>query len=68
MQKETKSLYCKVRAGFIIQGTSLAMWCQENGIARQYAAKVLKNEKNGPKATELKIKLIQAAEGNYVRS
>lgn len=54
-------LYTKVKAGFLLQGTSLHRWCIENGIQRQNAAQALKGVWKGQKSKELREKISQAA-------
>ncbi len=54
-------LYTQVKAGFLLQGTSLHKWCLENGIHRQNAAQALKGTWQGEKSMALKIKIILAS-------
>lgn len=56
-----RDLYNRVRAGFITQDTSLQAWCRENDVIRQNAMSCLVGLWNGPKALELRAKLIKAA-------
>jgi hypothetical protein len=60
-QSPGKTLLATVRAGYIVKGTSLYRWCQDNGINRQYAAEVLTGRRNGPKAKALRQRLITNA-------
>ncbi|WP_210252765.1 hypothetical protein, partial [Agrobacterium vitis] len=55
------SLLARVRSGFIYQGTSLSKWCLENGVCRVWAADALKGKRNGPKAEELRRRLLLRA-------
>jgi hypothetical protein len=57
----SKELHQKVRAGFIVQGTSLNAWCQKNSITRQYADLVLLKKRDGDKARELRRRIVEAA-------
>jgi hypothetical protein len=50
-----------VRAGFIQQGTSLAKWCTEQGISRQWATASLAGIRKGPAARTLAARLVKAA-------
>lgn len=50
-----------VRGAFVQQGTSLAKWCLENSVTRQYASAVLTGGRNGPSAQKLRLKIIRAA-------
>lgn len=54
-------LYTRVKAAFLLQGTSLNKWCLENDVRRQNAAHALKGVWNGPKSTELRGLIISAA-------
>ena len=51
----------RVRAGFLLQGTSLNSWCKEAGIARQNADQVLLGQWKGPKASALMVRILAAA-------
>ncbi|CAK6715499.1 conserved hypothetical protein (fragment) [Vibrio harveyi] len=61
INNQDSDLYTKVKAGFLLRGTSLHRWCIDNGVKRQAAAQALKGIWNGPKSTDLKQKLIEAA-------
>ena len=50
-----------VRAGFVVQGTSLARWCKVNGVYRENAYQVLRGVYDGRKAKALRRRLIEAA-------
>lgn len=50
-----------VRAGFILDGTTLNQWCKENGVHRSYAERALDGDVDGPKANELAWRLYVAA-------
>ncbi|MEC7308551.1 hypothetical protein [Vibrio crassostreae] len=54
-------LYTKVKAGFLLRGTTFSRWCIENNVQRQNATQALKGVWNGPKSTELKEKIIKSA-------
>jgi len=51
-----------VKAGFILKGTSLCAWCRSNGVDTGYASKALTGKQSGPKAQQLKARLIQASQ------
>ncbi len=51
-----------VRGRFIIQGTSLARWCRENNVDRVWASDALLGKRNGPKAIELRNRLVAVVE------
>ncbi|GHW89636.1 hypothetical protein VCSRO6_0761 [Vibrio cholerae] len=54
-------LYTQVKAGFLLQGTSLNRWCVENGVHRQNAAQALKGLWKGERSNSLKEKIIVAS-------
>jgi len=57
----SKELLVLVRAGFVQQNTSLAKWCAENSVSRQWATAVLIGSRNGPKASGLREKILNVA-------
>ncbi|MFI3273733.1 hypothetical protein [Vibrio sp.] len=61
LNNSNNDLYTKVKAGFLLKGTSLHRWCIDNEVKRQAAAQALKGIWNGPKSNELKQRLIEAA-------
>jgi hypothetical protein len=60
-QNEEIDLYTQVKAGFLLQGTSLNRWCIEHNVLRQNAAHALKGVWNGDKSKELRKIIIEAA-------
>lgn len=50
-----------VRAGFVIQGTTMAGWCAKNDVDRPNARLALLGAWDGPKARALRQRLISAA-------
>lgn len=62
------NLYAKVKAGFLLQGTSLHRWCIDNDVKRQNAAQALKGLWKGPKSQELCERLVNAAHINVAIS
>lgn len=55
------ALLREVRIGFIRQGTTLARWCDENGIKRTNARTTLVGLWNGPKGKAVRSKILRAA-------
>ncbi len=55
------ALLLVVRAGFVAQGTTLTSWCQEQGVARNWARQVLLGLRDGPAARRLRAQIIDAA-------
>lgn len=53
--------YPKVRAAFIVKGTSFSRWCAENGVSRAWAIAVLNSRQGGPAAISLRSRIIEAA-------
>ena len=50
---EGKARCKKARAGFIIQGTTLTLWCRENGTCIQNVRDAIFGKWQCPKATDL---------------
>jgi hypothetical protein len=55
------SLYRRVRASFILQGTTFFAWCSEHQICRQWATRCVTGEIAGPQAQRLARKIAAAA-------
>ncbi|HAS3799053.1 TPA: hypothetical protein I6300_003156, partial [Vibrio cholerae] len=53
-----KELYNKVKAGFIIKGTTLGAWCRQSGVKQQNVMSCLIGSWDGPKAKLLRAKVI----------
>lgn len=51
----------EIRAGFVLQGSSLGRWCRINGIDPGYAQHVLMGHRNGPAAKALRERIINAS-------
>lgn len=60
-EKDSPDLVTRVRAAFVLQGTTLNAWCLRNGLNRQYVDLSLRFVRNGPKAKALKAKTLKAA-------
>lgn len=54
-------LHRRVRAGFIVQGTSFKRWCQEQNIKPSNARDALIGRWDGPKGRALRARLVKAA-------
>ncbi len=54
-------LWNAVRAGFILQGSTLNRWCGANSIAPTWAGHALKGRRNGPATKRLRMRLIRAS-------
>tara|TARA_R110002124_G_scaffold61733_3_gene168980 strand:- start:138 stop:356 length:219 start_codon:yes stop_codon:yes gene_type:complete len=59
VRNETR--YLRVRAAFLIQGTSLHGWCEKNGVAMQNVRAALLGIWRGPKAYQMVAKVLLAA-------
>lgn len=57
----SRELYNQVRAGFIIKGDTLSVWCRENGISPTNAKQCLMGSWDGPKAKTLRKRIIKAS-------
>jgi hypothetical protein len=53
----------RVKAGFILRGSTFKAWCRENSIHPGYAHIVVAGKTNGPKALALRARIIRASEG-----
>lgn len=56
-----RELYLETRAGFVRAGTSLGVWCRENGVRPQNARQALMGAWAGPKATGLVARMVAAS-------
>jgi len=54
-----QELYNHVRAGFILQNTSLGEWCRMHGITQTNAKACLHGTWSGPKGQNLRTRLIE---------
>lgn len=54
-----QEMYNLVRAGFILQNTSLGKWCRINGFPATNAKACLHGSWGGPKGTNLRERLIK---------
>lgn len=62
MQKPGPQLYLAVRTEFVARGTSLHAWCTEHGVAQANARLALWGSWNGPKAKELRARILKATD------
>jgi hypothetical protein len=62
---EGKARYQRVRAGFILQDTSLNQWCQENRTNIQNVRDAFLGRWQGPKATELRERVALASRADH---
>ena len=60
-EQPSKDLYNKVKASFIMKNTTLGAWCREVGLKQQNVMTCLIGSWNGPKAKELRMKVINAS-------
>jgi len=56
-----KVLLAQVRAGFVAQGSTFTQWCAINDVCRPNARQCLLGGWDGPKARELRAKIIDAS-------
>lgn len=50
-----------VRAGFIVQGTTLTQWCRSHGVDPSWAFKVMKGEHLGTRSQALRRRLLDSS-------
>lgn len=60
----TENVLSVTRAGFILQGLTFKGWCRSNGIDPGYAHHVVTGKTNGPKAKELRARVVAASNGS----
>lgn len=53
--------HARVKAGFVLAGTTLNSWCHKNGVSPSYAHAVLTGATNGPAAQALRQRLLNAS-------
>lgn len=63
-----KELYRRVRAGFLLQGTSLKAWCREQGTHDSNVQRALIGSWDGPRARELRRRVVRAARIEEIRA
>lgn len=54
-------LHRRVRAAFVLQGTTLRAWCREQGISAGNARIALIGSWNGPRGKEMRARICKAA-------
>lgn len=54
----SRDLYNRVRAGFVIQGSSLTAWCNSHGVKQQNILHCLVGSWNGPKSQALREQVV----------
>lgn len=54
-----RALYDRVRAAFILKGTTMEAWCRKNKVARQNAICATVGSWNGPKGKAVRRKIIE---------
>ncbi len=54
----SETLARQVRAALVGSGDSLRAWCLRNGVSPSYAHRVLRGEKDGPAAQEMRTRLL----------
>ncbi len=61
MCKKDNELLKRTQAGFILLGLSFNKYCIEQGIDRRHATNAIIGTLNGPKAKQLKQKIVSAS-------
>lgn len=59
IKNEPTAPYRLARAQLALDGISLAQWCQERGLKRQWVVAVLSGKRTGPAAVALKSRVLQ---------
>jgi hypothetical protein len=55
--------YQRVRAAFVVRGTSLNRWIADRGLNRQIVYRALRGQSFGPKARSIRAEILRAAFG-----
>ena len=55
-----RELQRRVRAAFILRGTTLAEWCAGNRVSRQFVYQALVGKRHGPTAKALRDQILSA--------
>lgn len=55
------NLYDAVRAGFVVQNTTLNKWCKSNGVLLETARQTLAGLRRGDDAEKLRQRIMRAA-------
>lgn len=58
---ETRALLNRIKAGFILKGTTYNAWCEKNGVNRANATIAILGGWRGPKARKLVARVKRAA-------
>jgi lambda repressor-like predicted transcriptional regulator len=53
--------FCEVRAALMARGSSIKEWAERAGVSRQYVSNALKGKSFGPKAREIRRRLLSEA-------
>jgi hypothetical protein len=59
MSQTNYPLLNSAKSQLVLQGSSLAEWCEENRLTRQWVTAVLRGDRNGPTARKLRLKIIK---------
>ena len=58
LQRRDRDVRARVRAGFILKGTSLTEWCRANGVDQGWASNILKAAPRGTRARTLRRRMM----------
>lgn len=57
-RRRGKDVRARVRAGFILRGTTLTDWCRANDLDPGWASNILKGNARGPRALRLRRQMM----------
>ena len=57
-RRKGKDVRARVRAGFILRGTTLTEWCRANDLDQGFASNILKGNSRGPRALVLRRRMM----------
>ena len=56
--RKGKDVRARVRAGFMLKGTTVTEWCRANGVDQGWASNILKGLSRTPKALRLRRQMM----------
>jgi hypothetical protein len=60
--------FSRVKAAFILKGTSFNAWCIENGIDTSSAYKAMLGKWSGEKGKALRVRIIEASKAKTIKT
>ena len=57
-RRKGKDVRPRVRAGFLLKGTTLTEWCRSNSVDQGFASNILKGNSRGPRSLALRRRMM----------